>query len=176
MTYAAACGNAGSLTHWVRPEIQPTSSQRQHWVLNLLSHSGNSSDGYFNWTVCLLVIHISFFEKFLFKSLPIFLPTCSLTELFKNSSYIPNINPFSDIYRIYMSNTFSLSVAYFFHFLRLSFKEQNLKFKILKSFFLLSFAYVFLVSLSLKWGANMRLKWFNVSKAPRECIAPRRTI
>ena len=26
--YAAACSNTGSLTHWVRPGIEPTSSQR----------------------------------------------------------------------------------------------------------------------------------------------------
>ena len=42
VTCAAACGNAGSLTHWVRPGIEPTSSQRQPWVLNPLSHNGNS--------------------------------------------------------------------------------------------------------------------------------------
>ena len=42
VTYIAAYGNAGSLTHWTRPGIEPTSSQRQHWVLNLLSHNGNS--------------------------------------------------------------------------------------------------------------------------------------
>ena len=42
VTYTAACGNAGSLTPWVRPGIKPASSQRQHWVLNLLSHNRNS--------------------------------------------------------------------------------------------------------------------------------------
>ena len=41
-TYTAACGNAGSLAHWVRPGMEPASSQRHHCVLNLLSHSGNS--------------------------------------------------------------------------------------------------------------------------------------
>ena len=41
-TYAAACGNTGSLTHWVRPGIKPTSSQRQCQVLNSLSHNRNS--------------------------------------------------------------------------------------------------------------------------------------
>ena len=41
-TYAAACSNTGSLTHWARPGIEPTSSQRLCWVLSLLSHSGNS--------------------------------------------------------------------------------------------------------------------------------------
>ena len=35
--YAAAYGNTGSLTHWVRPGIEPASSQRSigsliHWV------------------------------------------------------------------------------------------------------------------------------------------------
>ena len=30
-----------SLTYWARPEIKPTSSQRQHWVFNPLSHNRN---------------------------------------------------------------------------------------------------------------------------------------
>ena len=37
---AAAYSNAVSLTHWTSPGIEPASSQRQLWVLNLLSHSG----------------------------------------------------------------------------------------------------------------------------------------
>ena len=41
-TYAVPCGNSGSLTHWVRPGIEPTSSGTLCWVLNLLSHKGNS--------------------------------------------------------------------------------------------------------------------------------------
>ena len=41
-TYTAAWGNAASLTHWVRPGIEPTSSWTLCWVLNLLSHNGNS--------------------------------------------------------------------------------------------------------------------------------------
>ena len=41
-TYTTACSNAGSLTHWARPGVEPASSQRQHQVLNLLSLSGNS--------------------------------------------------------------------------------------------------------------------------------------
>ena len=35
------CGNAGYLTHRVRPGIKPTCSWRPHWVLNLLSCNGN---------------------------------------------------------------------------------------------------------------------------------------
>ena len=34
VTYTAACGNTGSLTHWVRSGIKPTSSCRLHCVLN----------------------------------------------------------------------------------------------------------------------------------------------
>ena len=34
--------NAGSLTHWARPGIKPTSSQRQCCVLNPLNHNRNS--------------------------------------------------------------------------------------------------------------------------------------
>ena len=41
VTYATACSNTRSLTHWVRPGIKPASSQR-HLVLNLLNHNGNS--------------------------------------------------------------------------------------------------------------------------------------
>ena len=43
MTRTAACSNAGSLTHRARSGIEPTSSQRQRGVLNLLSHSGTPS-------------------------------------------------------------------------------------------------------------------------------------
>ena len=35
-------GNARFLTHWASPRIEPTSSQRQHPVLNLLSYNKNS--------------------------------------------------------------------------------------------------------------------------------------
>ena len=41
-TYTTVCGNARSLAHWSSPGIKPSSSQREHQVLNLLSHSGNS--------------------------------------------------------------------------------------------------------------------------------------
>ena len=41
-TYNTVCSNAGSLTHWARPGIQPTYSQIPHQVLNMLSHSWNS--------------------------------------------------------------------------------------------------------------------------------------
>ena len=40
--YASAYCNAKFLTHWARPGTELTSSQRQHWVLNPLSHNGNS--------------------------------------------------------------------------------------------------------------------------------------
>ena len=42
VTHATASGNAGSLTHWVRPGIEPESSQTLCQVLNLLSHKGPS--------------------------------------------------------------------------------------------------------------------------------------
>ena len=42
VTCAAAYGNTGSLTHWVRPGIEPESSETLCQVLNVLSHSGNS--------------------------------------------------------------------------------------------------------------------------------------
>ena len=42
VTYAKACDNAGSLTHWERPGIKLSSSLGQHRVLNLLNHNRNS--------------------------------------------------------------------------------------------------------------------------------------
>ena len=48
VTYAAAFSNTGSLTHWVRPESKPASSQTCR-VLNLLSHNGNSEFGAFKF-------------------------------------------------------------------------------------------------------------------------------
>ena len=41
-TYTVTCGSIRSLTHWARPGIKTSSSQRQHWVLNPLSHNRNS--------------------------------------------------------------------------------------------------------------------------------------
>ena len=38
--------NARSLTHWARPGIKPSSSQILCWVLNSLSHNGNSFCAY----------------------------------------------------------------------------------------------------------------------------------
>ena len=43
----ASCGNAGSLTHWVRPGIELLSSQRKWQVFNLRSHNGNSISSIF---------------------------------------------------------------------------------------------------------------------------------
>ena len=56
LTYATACDNTGSLTHWGRPEIGPTSSRTLWWVLNLLSHNGNSKVA-FSWLdICLVAV------------------------------------------------------------------------------------------------------------------------
>ena len=38
--YATACGNARSLTHWVKPGIKSVSSWTLYWILNSLSHNG----------------------------------------------------------------------------------------------------------------------------------------
>ena len=40
VTHPTVCGNTRSLTHWARPGIKPTSSQRQCQVPNSLSHIG----------------------------------------------------------------------------------------------------------------------------------------
>ena len=42
VTYAAACSNDKSVSHWARPRIKPTSSQTLCCVLSTLSHNGNS--------------------------------------------------------------------------------------------------------------------------------------
>ena len=42
VTYAAGCSNTESLTHWARPRIKHESSPTLCWVLNPLSHDGNS--------------------------------------------------------------------------------------------------------------------------------------
>ena len=41
-TYTTAHSKAGSLTQWARPGIEPESSWTLRWVLNTLSHNGNS--------------------------------------------------------------------------------------------------------------------------------------
>ena len=44
VAYTSACGKARSLAHWVRPGIEPVSSSILCRVLNLLSHSRNSTN------------------------------------------------------------------------------------------------------------------------------------
>ena len=58
-TYAAAGGNARSLTHQARPGIEPTSSQWQRWVLNPLSHSKNSPIQFFKKNLDYLWISVN---------------------------------------------------------------------------------------------------------------------
>ena len=41
-TYTTSHGNTGSLTHWARPGIEPSSLQRQHGVFDPLDHNGIS--------------------------------------------------------------------------------------------------------------------------------------
>ena len=43
VTCATACSSVGSLTQWMRPGIEPASSWCLCWVLNPLSHNGNST-------------------------------------------------------------------------------------------------------------------------------------
>ena len=50
--WVASVTDTGSLTHWARPGIEPPSSERQHQVLNPLSHDGISENRKFlmnNW-------------------------------------------------------------------------------------------------------------------------------
>ena len=39
-----ACSNTRSLTQWARPRIEPECSWTLYWVLNPLSHNGNSGN------------------------------------------------------------------------------------------------------------------------------------
>ena len=60
VTYTAACGNAGSLTHWARPGMEPLTSQGLCRVLNLLSPNRNSYTFifyYFFLTFIFLLLH-----------------------------------------------------------------------------------------------------------------------
>ena len=65
--HVKACGDAGSLTHWVRPGIEPASSQTLCWVLNPLSHSGISNHWpFFDFHLVkrplLLIVIFSYFQ------------------------------------------------------------------------------------------------------------------
>ena len=46
VTYAAACSNAGSLTHWARPRIEPASSRTLSLVPSPLRHDGTPTSVY----------------------------------------------------------------------------------------------------------------------------------
>ena len=85
VTYSAVCGNARSLTHWARPEIEPASSGTLHQVLNLLSHSGNSNLPFlflpnFSYLLSTFIGFSSFFLPFLFVFFS-WLSFTSLTDL-----------------------------------------------------------------------------------------------
>ena len=55
VTHTAACSNTGSLTHWVKPGIEPEHSQRQCWVLNPVSLNGTSHLYTFKFLLLLLL-------------------------------------------------------------------------------------------------------------------------
>lgn len=46
--------NSGSLTHWLRPAMEPTSSWTLCWVLNPLSHKENSMTAFKKYKMCYL--------------------------------------------------------------------------------------------------------------------------
>ena len=63
--------HTGSLTHWMRPGIEPTSSWRRCQVLNWLSHHRNSLASHSCWKpVHELLKEFSFFFSFFFVFLP----------------------------------------------------------------------------------------------------------
>ena len=53
--YATAV-NARSLVHCTRLGIKPVPPQRQHWIINPLTHSGNSTFSEFYLTFCIVGI------------------------------------------------------------------------------------------------------------------------
>ena len=61
----AAYGNTRSLTHWVRPGIEPTSSQIRCWLFNLLSHNCNSH-------VLMFLIHNPILINYCFLQIVVF--------------------------------------------------------------------------------------------------------
>ena len=63
--YTAACGNAGSLTHWVRPEIKPTSSRTLCQVLTIRATTGCPSFYFLN-------LRNIYFKQVWFKLLVLF--------------------------------------------------------------------------------------------------------
>ena len=60
VTCTTACGNARSLTHWVKPGIKPVSSQRLHRVHNSLSHNTNSKN---SLPLIQVSVHLKLFWK-----------------------------------------------------------------------------------------------------------------
>ena len=83
--HAAACSNSGSLLQWARPGIKPASSQKQHQVLNLLNHSGNSSVSNLKYHLHhqFLKVEFSFFSSFtFFNKIMIFLTMLQVKEKF----------------------------------------------------------------------------------------------
>ena len=64
-TCTTACKNAGSLTHWASPGIEPASSWTLCLFLNLLSHKGNSS-------FCFSIMFFQHFSLMLYAQLYLF--------------------------------------------------------------------------------------------------------
>ena len=75
-TCTEAWGNAGSLTHWERPGIEPTSSHILCQVPNLVSHKKNSPVMYFLIMICLISVEY----KEIHCSLKIFRPLINLAR------------------------------------------------------------------------------------------------
>ena len=68
--YSKACGNARSLTHWMRPGMEPTSSWTLCQVLNLLCHTGTPKISFFFRRIIITsIIHFtySFFCHWMFR-------------------------------------------------------------------------------------------------------------
>ena len=65
-TYARACSNTGSLTHWARPGIEPESLRTLCQVLKPLNYSGNSTIIIFLCVDCQVILVWLFFFFFFF--------------------------------------------------------------------------------------------------------------
>ena len=51
--------NSWSLTHWAKPGAEPSSSRTLCWVLNLLSHNGNSYLYILNNKICVCKLYVN---------------------------------------------------------------------------------------------------------------------
>ena len=85
-TYATACGIPRSLTHWVRPGIEPAYSWILCQILNLLNNNGNSKTNFIIVEACLSNIRLS--TAFMIPGHIFFLLHFALNRLREGSTFV----------------------------------------------------------------------------------------